>query len=50
MKALRTGHALGLDQIMAESVKLPELCEMLLEVLNAVYVSGTVPEEWHFQL
>ena len=46
-EALRTGHALGLDQVMAESVKLPELREELLEVLNAVYVSDTVPEEWH---
>ena len=31
---------------MAESVKLPELREELLEVLNAVYVSDTVSEEW----
>lgn len=32
---------------MAESVKLPELREELIKVLNAIYESGTVPEEWH---
>ena len=47
MKALRTGHAPGLDQVTAESLKLPELREELLEVLNSVYLSGTVPPEWH---
>ena len=47
VKALRTGHALGLDQVTAKSLKLPELREELLKVLGSVYVSGTVPEEWH---
>ena len=47
VKALRTGRAPGLDQVTAESLKLPELREELLEVLNAVYASGTVSEEWH---
>ena len=47
MKALRTGRAPGLDQVTAESLKLPELHEELLEVLNSVYLSGTVPPEWH---
>ena len=45
VKALRTGHAPGLDQVIAESLKLPELHEELLEVLNSVYLSGTVPPE-----
>ena len=47
VKALRTGRAPGLDQVTVESLKLPELREELLEVLNAVYASGTVPEKWH---
>ena len=47
VKALRTGRAPGLDQVTAESLKLPELHEELLEVLNSVYLSGTVPPEWH---
>ena len=47
VKALRTGRATGLDQVTAESLKLPELREELLEVLNAVYASGRVSEEWH---
>ena len=47
VKALRTGRAPGLDQVTAESLKLPELHEELLAVLNSVYLSGTVPPEWH---
>ena len=47
MKALRTGRAPGLNQVTAESLNLPELREELLEVLNAIYASGTVPDEWH---
>ena len=47
LSALRSGCAPGLDHVTAESLKLPELCVELLEVLNAVYVSGTVPQEWH---
>ena len=47
VKALKAGHAPGLDQVTAESLKLPELHEELLEMLNDVYLSGTVPPEWH---
>lgn len=47
VKALRTGRAPGLDQVTAESLKLPELREELLKVLNSVYLSGTVPPERH---
>ena len=42
--ALRSGCAPGLKYVTAES---PELHEELLEVLNAVYVSSTIPQEWH---
>ena len=41
MKALKAGRAPGLDQVTAESLKLPELHEELLEVLNDVYLSST---------
>ena len=47
VKALRAGRAPGLDQVTAESLKLPELHEELLEVLNSVYLSDRVPPEWH---
>ena len=47
VKVLKTGHAPGLDQVTAESLKLPVLHEELLEVLNVVYLSGAVPQEWH---
>ena len=45
VKALRTGRAPGLVEVTAELLKLPKLREELLKVLNAVYVSGTVPEK-----
>ena len=38
VKALRTGRASGLNQVTAESLKLPELHEELLEVLNGVHL------------
>lgn len=44
MKALRTGCATGLVEVTAKLLKLPELHEELFKVLNAVYVSGNVPE------
>ena len=47
VKALKVGRAPGLDQVTAESLKLPELHEELLQLLNDVYLSGTVPPEWH---
>ena len=47
VKVLKAGRAPGLDQVTAESLKLPELHEDLLKVLNDVYLSGTVPPEWH---
>ena len=47
VKALKVGRAPGLDQVTAESLKMPELHEELLQLLNDVYLSGTVPPEWH---
>ena len=44
MSALRSDRAPGLDYVTAES---PELHEEMLKVLNAVYVSSTMPQEWH---
>ena len=37
VKTLRTGGAPGLYQVTGESLKLPELHEELLEVLNGVH-------------
>ena len=47
VKALRIGRTPGLDQVTANSLKLPESREELLKVLGSIYVSGTVPAEWH---
>ena len=48
--ALWTGHGPGWDQVTAESLKLPELHEELLEVLNGVHLSGSEPPEWHLSV
>ena len=43
---LKTGKACGIDSILPELLKLTGIHETLLPILNQVFETGVVPEEW----
>ena len=46
IQRLSCGKACGLDEMVAEALKLDELHPYLLVLLNSIYVEKTVPSEW----
>ena len=46
VQKMQCNKASGLDELVAEVIKLDDLHPALLEILNAIYVNRSVPEEW----
>lgn len=50
LAALTCDKAAGVDEIVNEILRRPELSDCLLDILNMCYTSKTVPNEWHISL
>jgi len=50
LAALTCDKAAGVDEIVNEILRRPELADCLLDILNMCYASKTVPNEWHISL
>jgi hypothetical protein len=48
--ALTCDNAAGVDEIVNEILRRPELSDCMLDILNMCYASKTVPNEWHISL
>ena len=50
MRNILYTQAAGVDEIVNEILRRPELSDCLLDILNMCYTSKTVPTEWHVSL
>jgi len=50
LQSLKTNKASGVDEVVAEVLKRPELFQIILDILNLCYDSKTVPTEFHISL
>ena len=50
LSALSSDKAAGVDEVVNEILRRPELSECILEILNMCYLSKAVPNEWHISL